>query len=62
MMKTYLVFYNLNKRTGCHFSITLYAHTEAHKQEVHLFFFFFFMPETTLQETENKVVMSEGEL
>lgn len=39
MMKTYLVFFNLNKETGCHFSITFYAHTKVHKQEV-LFFFF----------------------
>lgn len=64
MMKTFLAFYNLNKRNEGHFFC---AHSEAHKQEVHRFFFFcfvsgFFCQKTALQEIEIKVVTSEGEL
>lgn len=62
MMKTYLVFYNLNKRNECHFSNPIPILILLHKQEVHRFFLFcfVFLPEATLQETENKAVMSEG--
>lgn len=62
-MKTYLVFYNLNNRNERRFSNPNPMRVPCHINRKYIGFFFvcfIFKPEATLQETENKVVMSEG--